>query len=213
MPSAKGSNNNNKLNQPVKVKASSLSENKAISAQDIRNQVKRVVAMPAEAVRAAMAQAVVGAAKLSVVYDALSHILSLIESGHAVDKAILKTTKAAIQTAHASDAISTKRLGKVYQQIVTLNETVVRVVSYHKTKNEALSLSDTRTKLIGKVKSDTSRGTDAAVKSVQKTKNDTVKFAENFSKVVSFKRLPAELLSSADVKALSVTKPKTEISL
>jgi hypothetical protein len=210
MPSAKGSNNNNKLNQPVKVKASSLSENKAISAQDIRNQVKRVVAMPAEAVRAAMAQAVVGAAKLSVVYDALSHILSLIESGHAVDKAILKTTKAAIQTAHASDAISTKRLGKVYQQIVTLNETVVRVVSYHKTKNEALSLSDTRTNLIGKVKSDTSRGTDAAVKSVQKTKNDTVKFAENFSKVVSFKRLPAELLSSADVKALSVTKPKTE---
>jgi len=210
MPSAKGSNNNDKLNQPVKVKASSLSENKAISAQDIRNQVKKVVAMPAEAVRAAMAQAVVGAAKLSVVYDALSHILSLIESGHAVDKATLKTTKAAIQTAHASDAISTKRLGKVYQQIVTLNETVVRVVSYHKTKNDTLSLSDTRTKLIGKVKSDTSRGTDVAVKSVQKTKNDTVKFAENFSKVVSFKRLPAELLSSADVKALSVTKPKTE---
>jgi hypothetical protein len=212
MPSAKGSNNNNKLNQPVKVKASSLSENKAISAQDIRNQVKRVVAMPAEAVRAAMAQAVVGAAKLSVVYDALSHILSLIESGHAVDRATLKTTKAAIQTAHASDAISTKRLGKVYQQIVTLNETVVRVVSYHKTKNETLSLSDTRTKLIGKVKSDTSRGTDAAVKSVQKTKNDTVKFAENFSKVVSFKRTTAESISFSDVRTFAFTKAKTDTS-
>jgi len=156
MANAKGSGKQNKLTQPAKVVAQARSEANAISSQDLRQRAQKAVAMPAAAVRAAMASAAKNAVPaVRVAYDVLSRLLSFVETGHALDQAFLKTIKGAIDTAIAGDTITMRNIGKVFNQIAILNEVVVRVVSYNRTYADVARSVDQPAKTVTKAQTKT----------------------------------------------------------
>lgn len=170
MSNAKGSGKDNKLTQPAKVVAQARSEANAISSQDLRQRAQKAVAMPASAVRAAMASAAKNAVPaVRVAYDVLSRLLSFVETGHALDQAFLKTIKGALDTAHAGDTITKKNITKVFNQIALLNETVIRVVSYKRTYTEVARPVDQPAKTLTKApRQDTARAADVRTKVISK---------------------------------------------
>ena len=213
MSNAKGSGKDNKLTQPQKVTAQTRSEANAVSTQNYRTIVQKAVAMPASAVRAAMASTIAGAAAARVAYDVLSRLLNLVESGVVLDQALLKTTKAALQTAHAGDTILYRNIGKVIAQITTLNDVLTRIVSYKRTYTEVARSTDLPAKTLTKApRQDTSRGTDSRVKTIGKNKSDTLTFSDNFSRVITYRRTPADVLNSVDVKKFTLTKRPADIA-
>lgn len=214
MSNAKGSGKDNKLTQPAKVVAQARSETNAISSQDLRQRAQKAVAMPAAAVRAAMASAAKNAVpSVRVAYDVLSRLLSFVETGHAVDHTFLKAIKRGIDTAHAGDAITKRTIGKAFADIARLNEVVTRVVSYKRTYADIARSTDLPAKSLTKApRVDTARSTDVRVKTIGKNKSDTITLPETFSRIVSFKRSPAEIINSSDVKKFTVSKPKADIA-
>jgi hypothetical protein len=168
MSNAKGSDQNNKISQPVKVVAQSRSETNAAASQDLRAQVQKLVVMPAAAVRAALANSVVGAVAAKVAYDiqAISRYLSFLESGSVLDKATLKPIKAKADTARAGDSVN-RAIGKAYRDILVLNEVVTRILS--KKFTETQRAIDSKSATLSKPKSEIARGTDAAAKLVSKS--------------------------------------------
>jgi hypothetical protein len=205
MSNAKGTGIGKASNQVTKVTATSRSEANAV-AQDLRRSVQKAVAMPAAAVRAAMAQNLSGAVAAKVAYDVLSRFLSLIESGVAIDKAMLKTTKAAIDTAHSSDGILYKKVTKAFNDISHLNDVLVRVVSYNRTFAEATHSVDQPAKKLSKTKPDTAHSSDARTVVLGKLKSESLQLSENFAKVVSFKRLAADPVTLAELALKKITK-------
>jgi hypothetical protein len=213
MSNAKGSGKDNKLTQPQKVTAQSRSETNAISTQDYRTIVQKAVAMPAAAVRAAMASTIAGAAAARVAYDVLSRLLNFVETGVVLDQALIKTTKAALQTAHASDTILYRNISKVIAQITTLNDVLTRVVSYNRTYTEVARSTDLPAKTLTKAPNqDTAKSQDVRVKTIGKNKSDTLTFSDNFSKVITYIRTSAEVLNSVDVKKFTLTKRPADIA-
>ena len=170
MSNAKGSGKDNKLTQPAKVVAQARSEANAISSQDLRQRAQKAVAMPASAVRAAMASAAKNAVPaVRVAYDVLSRLLSFVETGHALDQAFLKTIKGALDTAHAGDAITKKTIGKAFADIARLNEVVTRIVSYKRTYTEAPKAADQPAKTLTKApRQDTAKAADVRTKVISK---------------------------------------------
>jgi hypothetical protein len=168
MSNAKGSDQNNKISQPVKVVAQSRSETNAAASQDLRAQVQKLVVMPAAAVRAALANSVVGAVAAKVAYDiqAISRYLSFLEFGSVLDKATLKPIKAKADTARAGDSVN-RAIGKAYRDILVLNEVVTRILS--KSFTETQRAIDSKSATLSKPKSEIARGTDAAAKLVSKS--------------------------------------------
>jgi hypothetical protein len=213
MSNAKGSGKDNKLTQPQKVTAQTRSEANAVSTQNYRTLVQKAVAMPASAVRAAMASTIAGAAAARVAYDVLSRLLNLVETGVVLDKALLKTTKAALQTAHAGDTILYRNIGKVIAQITTLNDVLTRIVSYKRTYTEVARSTDLPAKTLTKApRQDTAKSQDVRVKTIGKNKSDTLTFSDNFSRVITYRRTPADVLNSVDVKKFTLTKRPADIA-
>ena len=215
MSNAKGSGKDNKLTQPAKVVAQTRSEANAISSQDLRQRAQKAVAMPASAVRAAMASAARGAVPaVRVAYDVLSRLLSFVETGHALDHSTLQVIKGKLDTASAGDVITKKTIGKFFDQITNLNDVVTRVVSYKRTYTEVARSTDLPAKTLTKApRQDTARSADSRVKTIGKNKSEVITLPENFSKIVSFKRNPADIALSTDADKLSLTKPKADIAL
>lgn len=214
MSNAKGSGKDNKLTQPAKVVAQTRSEANAVSSQDLRQRAQRAVAMPAAAVRAAMASAAKGAVPaVRVAYDVLSRLLSFVETGHAVDRALLKTIKGALDTAMAGDALTQKTISKALNDIALMNEVVTRVISYNRTYTEAPQAADQPAKTLTKApRVDTARASDSRTVVLGKNYSDTLTFADSFTKIVTFRRNPVEALTSLDIKAFAVSKPRADIA-
>lgn len=173
MSNAKGSDNKSKITQPVKVVAQSRSEANAAASQDLRNKVQKLVAMPASAVRAAMTSTIAGAASAKVAYDVLNRFLSMLETGHAIDQALLKQTKGKFDTLHVGDSIVYRSIGKTLAQITHLNDVLTRIVSYHRTYVETPRATDTKASTLSKPKTETARGTDVRVKTIGKNISTT----------------------------------------
>jgi hypothetical protein len=214
MSNAKGSGKDNKLTQPAKVVAQPRTEANAVSSQDLRQKAQRAVAMPAAAVRAAMASAAKGAVPaVRVAYDVLSRLLSFVETGHAVDRALLKTIKGALDTAMAGDALTKKTISKALNDITLMNEVVTRVISYNRTYTEVVRSTDQPAKSLTKApRVDTARASDSRTVVLGKNYSDTLTFADSFTKIVTFRRNPVEALTSLDIKTFAVSKPRTDIA-
>jgi len=213
MSNAKGSDKNNKISStPNKVTASSRSETKSISTENLRQTVQKAVAMPAAAVRAAMASARTGAAAVRVAYDVLSRLLTLVESGVVIDAKTLQLTKAAIDAVGITDDVSIVNLGKFHAQIVTLNDVLTRVVSFYRSYNDTTISQDQPAKTISKAPfADTASYTDARVFTVGKNFTEVLQSSDNFSKVVTFLRSKQDIIQTADAKTFAITKPKTDV--
>jgi hypothetical protein len=212
MSNAKGSDKSNKISStPNKVTATSRSEAKGLSSQNLRQTVQKAVAMPAAAVRAAMANARVGAGAVRVAYDIVNRLLTLVETGIVIDSATLKATKAAIDTVHIGDSITAITLGKAYNDLCTLNEVLIRVVQYHRTYTDTIASFDQSAKTISKAPfTETSGSSDSKIISVGKNFSDTFGLSENITKVVSFIRETSDIVSTSDIKQFYVTKAKSD---
>ena len=207
MSNAKDTKSNSTISQPKKVTAVSRSEVNASQSQDLRNKVNKLVAMPADAVRAALAKSNITAVSAKVAYDVISRFLSLLETGTVIDKATLQTTKAAIDRAHAGDAITLFNIGKAFAQVTHLNDVLTRIVSYHRTYADSTHSSDQPAKTLTKApRQDTAHSSDTRTKSVGKPKTDTLTLAESFKRVVTFNRLPNDQTHFIDTKAIAFTK-------
>lgn len=213
MSNAKGSDKSNKISStPNKVTATSRSEAKSASSQNLRQTVQKAVAMPAAAVRAAMASARTGAAAARVAYDVLSRLLTLVESGVVIDAKTLQLTKSAIDTVGITDDVSIVNLGKFHAQIVTLNDVLTRIVSYYRTYNDTAVSQDQPAKTISKAPfADTANYSDSRVFTIGKNFSEVLQTADNFGKVVSYVRNYQDIVQTADVKSFVVNKPKSDV--
>jgi hypothetical protein len=211
MSGAHGSDNNNKNgNQPKKVTASSRSEIKAVGNQDLKQLIRKAVAMPAAAVRAAMVTPTTAAAAVRVGYDVVSRLLSLLESGVAIDQAALKLTKNALDTAGITDDGALLSFNKALNHITVLNDVLTRIVSFHRTYEDSIASIDAPAKTLSTTKSSQGSADDSALVTFGKVSPDAISVSESFSYILSFDRTRNEIISSADFAARQFSKPKAD---
>ena len=211
MSGAHGSDNNNKNgNQPKKVTASSRSEIKAVGNQDLKQLIRKAVAMPAAAVRAAMVTPTTAAAAVRVGYDVVSRLLSLLESGVAIDQAALKLTKNALDTAGITDDGALLSFNKALNHITVLNDVLTRIVSFHRTYEDSIASIDAPAKTLSTTKSSEGSAVDSALVTFGKVSPDAISVSESFSYILSFDRTRNEIISSADFAARQFSKPKAD---
>lgn len=186
MSSAHGSDNNNTNgNQPKKVTASSRSEIKAVGNQDLKQLVRKAVAMPAAAVRAAMTTPTTAVAAARVGYDVISRLLSLLESGVAIDQAALKLTKTAIDTAGITDNGTLLAFNKALNHITVLNDVLTRIVSFHRTYQDSIASIDAPAKTLSTTKSSPGSVLDSTLVVFGKNYFDTIASVDVSSKSLS----------------------------